>query len=161
MNKSKFHDLIEGLSAQHGNQPFVVDGIVNDEQFQKTSSKILWILKEMNYPDPEDEWLDMTGILNEFAEKNEIASGWKHTFDKLVYATYGILDGFKLYDETPNRYTTPEMNKVLAQIAYINVNKFMGAGPVTDMNSLSDWFQKNKALLYTQIDQINPDIIIG
>lgn len=162
MTKPYFFDLIKELSMKHGGQPFVVDGIVDDATYAETTPKILWVLKEMNYENPEsDEQLNIATVLKDFADNNEIATHWKNTFNRLMYATYGILNGFAKYNETPNRYTSPEMNQVLAQIAFINVNKFMGAGAVTDPNLLQTHFQNNKELLYKQIEYINPDIIIG
>ncbi len=162
MTKPYFFDAIEQLSIQHGGQPFMVDGIVDDATYARTTPKILWILKEMNFEDPEsDERLHITEVLKSFADNNEIATHWKNTFNRLVYATYGILNGFAKYNETPNRYTSPEMNKVLAQIAFININKFLGAGAATDADLLQTHFRNNKELLYHQIEYIKPDIIIG
>jgi hypothetical protein len=139
----------------------VLDGIVDEGQFSNTTPKILWILKEMNYPDGDEGFLDLRAVLAAFAGKKEIPAAWARTFHKLTYTTYGILDGFRLYNETPNRYEHPEMIEVLAKIAYINVNKLSGAGPVTNAAALAARFEENKELLFEQIRHINPDIVIG
>lgn len=151
---------IKALGKKYHLTP-VLDGIVDEDRYKKSKPKVLWILKEMNYPDGDEGYLDIRDVLKKFADTQEIPSGWAKTFHKLTYATYGILNGYKLYDETPNRYEHPEMIAVLGQIAYININKLSGAGPVTNSNSLSAKFQENKELLFEQIKDINPDIIIG
>jgi len=156
----KIEEQILELGKKYKLTP-VLDGIVNDSIFKKTNPKILWILKEMNYPEGDEGHLDLRFELDNFAKNNVIPPEWRKTLNKLVYATYGILDGYKLYNKTPNRYEHPEMCEVLSKIAYININKLSGAGPLTNNNALAKKFQENKELLFEQINQINPDIIIG
>lgn len=133
------------------------DGIVNLESYNKSEIKILWILKEVNHDGDIEDW-DMTKILQELKTENGIEKGFEKTFGPIVYTTYGILKK-KIWDEIPYYSKEPEIIDVLKEIAYINVNKISG-NSTTHFSTLENAYIKNKALLFEQINEINPSVII-
>ncbi len=133
------------------------DGIVNKEFYKVSNVKILWILKEVNHDGDISDW-DMTKILQDIKTDYGIESGWEKTFGSIVHTTYGILNE-KMWDEIPYYYDKPEIVDVLKEIAYINVKKTAGDS-TTHFTTLERAYVENKKLLFKQINDINPSIII-
>lgn len=133
------------------------DGIVNFEKYSKTFPKILWILKEVNHDGDLENW-DMTKILQDIKTDCGIEKGFEKTFAPIVYLSYGIINN-KTWSEIPYHYDEPSIIDVLSQIAYINVKKTAG-GSTIHYSSLERAYEENKKMLFEQINEINPDIII-
>ena len=134
------------------------DGIVNRDVFNKCKKRILWILKEVNHDGELDDW-DMCEILRtEIKGEKGINPGWSNTFAPIIYSTYGILNNLK-WHEIPYCNEKPEIIDVLNSIAYMNVKRTSGGANV-DYQKLSEAYKENKNLLFNQINEINPSIII-
>lgn len=133
------------------------DGIVNEEFYENSAVKILWILKEVNHDGDISDW-DMTKILQNIKTNTGIEAGWEKTFGPIVHSTYGILNQ-KIWDEIPYYYNKPEIVNVLKEIAYINVNKTSG-NSIIHFSTLENAYIENKNLLFEQINEMNPSIII-
>src|ERR1017187_6758813 len=86
-----------------------LDGILNLEEFNKTSPRILWILKEANAGYKDDIYsIDNENLNDEEAESiweklkekkeeyyNDVKTGytlWKRTFKNISYITCGIIN---------------------------------------------------------------------
>jgi hypothetical protein len=142
----------------------IMDGIVSYDEYYSSKYKILWILKE-----PYDE-IDENGntsgggwhlrdVINARRTFQEYENG-RGTFEPMVYATWGILNAFCLWDKMNNVSDDPSMLSVLKKIAYINVKKLPGrktSNPVEIRNA----FRLFNQILLKQIWSYNPDIIIG
>jgi hypothetical protein len=135
----------------------LIDGIVNNEFYQESKIKILWILREVNHEGDISDW-DLTKIIQQIIIKTGIEPGWEKTFGPIVYATYGILNN-KLWDEIPYYYDKPEIVNVLKEIAYINVKKTAGISK-TNFKELDSAFNDGKESLFKEINNINPEVII-
>ncbi len=134
----------------------IIDGKINDTEYNNSSCKILWILKEANISaeDKEKEIDVCEGFRNDWHKKNALSVP---TFRKMIYATYGILNPTVEWENIP--YANQEAYEVVKQIAYINVKKTAG-GSTIHFSSLEKAYDENKVDLFIQINEINPDIII-
>jgi hypothetical protein len=98
----------------------IKDGIIDKVEYDKSSVKILWILKEGNVA--EGDINKQRDICEEFRsdshKKNALAIP---TFRKMIYATYGILNPDVKWQDVP--FANEEAYDVVKQIAYININK--------------------------------------
>ena len=132
------------------------DGIVDFTQYNKTSPKILWILKEAN--SSESGWT-MREALNDLKEKSGgLKTGWANTFTSIIYTTNGVFTG-EDWDSMGNFHQDQSIIEVLQKVAYINVKKVPG-GSNADWNLIKEYYSENKTALHQQIQLINPEIII-
>ena len=134
----------------------IIDGKINDTEYNNSSCKILWILKEANISaeDKEKEIDVCEGFRNDWHKKNALSVP---TFRKMIYATYGILNPTVEWENVP--YANQEAYKVVQQIAYININKLPAD------SSSNDWeikkaYNEGKNKLLMQIENLQPNIII-
>lgn len=121
------------------------DGIVDFTQYNKTSPKILWILKEAN--SSESGWT-MREALNDLKEKSGgLKTGWANTFTSIIYTTNGIFTG-EDWDSMGNFHQDQSIIEVLQKVAYINVKKVPG-GSNADWNLIKEYYSENKTALDT------------
>jgi hypothetical protein len=130
----------------------ILDGITNLEIYEKTSPKILWILKEANSPDSSG-W-DMRPYHN---DKLKSYKYWHRSYGLILGVSYALIHT----DESFQEYKLiPENTETMKNIAFINIKK-TGGGASASNENLNDFYQKNKDLLFQQIVSIAPDIIIN
>lgn len=153
---NKFNKEIKEL-ANLFNKPPIFDGIVNEEKYQNSEVKIMWILKDANSTGEDDSY-DLRDAINNLKTENGIRKGWEKTFNKIIYVTEGILNKTK-WDNIPFPKDKPEIVDVLKQIAYVNIKK-VGGGSKSVKSELQEHFEKSKQLLINQIDEFNPDVVI-
>jgi hypothetical protein len=133
----------------------VLDGIIHPETYRKSPIKILWILKEVN--DKDGGCWDLRAFLGN-KDSLKTYSKWKSTIGLVIKVSYGILNDFPDFKEADN--TRDERINVLRQIAVINVNKLPG-DTRTNFKTLKYAFKEFEPYLINQINEINPQIIIG
>ena len=88
-----------------------------------------------------------------------ILNGWSSTFKKIVYVTNGLLNNLNWNDDLHHPGYDPNVIDELKKIAYINIKKTGGTSR-TDANMLQEYYNKNKDLLFEQIKEFKPDILI-
>ena len=173
MEKKQFDEIIEDhlkrfeqqvelpFNEDLGKQmSFVRDGILDVEKYMAAPVKILWVLKEPN--SPYDEIGDMRPCLTSLHsndDTNRIAPGWGQTWTPVAYTTYGIFEKMNWIDIPDISGNAQEVLKHMPNIAQINVKKFAGKSTAND-KEIKMFFDKYKALIYEQIEIINPDVII-
>ena len=139
---------------------FIRDGILDVEKYKAAPVKILWILKEANSSD--DEIGDMRPCLTSLHSKddvNRIDPVWGKTWTPVAYSTYGIFEKMNWRDIPDIKSDAQEVLKHMPYIAHINVKKIAGESKADD-KEMSMFFDQYKALIYEQIEIINPDVII-
>jgi hypothetical protein len=141
------------------NQKLITDGVVDVGEYYNAPIRILWMLKE-----PYCDKLDGGGLWSMTDGLNVRASGTKKdsqgTWHPIIYSTWGILNNFMPYEEMPKIDSYPQLNAVLKQIAFVNVQK-MPAGTRTNNRDIQEAFKENKELLLQQIHTYRPHIVIG
>jgi len=142
------------------NMTFIRDGILDVEKYMAAPVKILWVLKEPN-SEYDDIGNDMRPCLTTLLsnDSNIIAPNWGKTWTPVAYATYGIFEKMNWIDLPDIRGNAQEVLKHMPNIAHINVKKYAGKGNANE-NEIRLFFGKYKALIYEQIEIINPDVII-
>ncbi len=143
----------------------ILDGIIDLNKYWSTKHKILWILKEA-YDDfdksgnPKGGNWDLRDMIRSRTSHRDFAGGGRRTFMRMLYASWGILNDFTLWDNITDLDKDPSVLNALKSVAYINVKKLPGH-KLSNNSIISDAYKSYKDLLLTQIELINPDIIIG
>jgi len=138
----------------------ITDGVVNEQEYYNSGIKILWILKEAYDKDNDG---DCTWSLSKKIGTDDflkVVGGAKTTWYPIIYATYGILNGFMPYDDMDDIEKLPDMAHVLRKTAFMNVQKFP-AGTTTNNRDIEKASKEHKEILLEQIATYKPDIIIG
>jgi len=138
-------------------QFLVKDGIVDIDSYLKSSPKIMWVLKDVNSSEEDDDW-DMKIAIKDLFTENGIKKGWDRTFNPIVYTTYGIQNNM-LWDDIPNTNQKPEIIRCLNSISYINIKKNPGSSVsiYSELIAATDRFGE---ILVSQIELAEPEIII-
>jgi len=127
---------------------FIRDGIIEEQFYNKSSMKILFIAKEPNDPKQEEAW--------DFREwwKTEI----KFTFSyRIAEWSYGLLNNFPAFDEIWNKFEL--YNDAIRSIAFMNIKKSGGIG-YSEIKTIIEHLKKNINFIHEQIEIIRPEIII-
>src|SRR5690606_38782654 len=127
----------------------VKDGILNIEKYLAAKPKILYVLKEANSND--NSLTDMRECLISLkGNNNNIAPNWGKTWNKIVYATYGIFENMT-YEEMPDiNGSAKEVLKHVPSIAQTNLKKYAG-GSVADAKEINEFYQKYKLTIHEQL----------
>jgi hypothetical protein len=128
---------------------FIKDGVINENEWEKTTPKIIFIAKEANQQgnvkagDFREEWR---------------LPGRKYPFaDRLTEWTYGMLNDFPIFSNISEANDEYEIYR--QKMAFMNVKKMGGSG-VANASILGEHFNNNLKFLRKQIAIINPHIIV-
>ena len=149
MSKTKqLNELFAKWKAEnYEGEQFLKDGIVNEDLYQLSKKKILFIAKESNDQTKKDwdyrEWW------------NEVL---KYSFSyRIAEWSYGILNDFPIYDKIWEQ--DGAAHNAIKHIAFMNVKKSGGFGSA-DYDEILEHIKNNIKFLHEQIDIIDPDLII-
>ena len=158
-------EIVKKVSEPHNNRYPITDGAVNIENYYNSPIKITWLLKEP-YDDVNGEgggW-DYSELLN----KNSVYEDFfgthssRATWHPIIYTSYGILHNFMLWNDMDYIRDDKDMSFIVREIAIINTQKLPAINMTYSNNDdISFAFDKYKDILKTQIEILNPDIIIG
>lgn len=152
-NKQNLASLNQEWKEARPNYYFVNDGILNQEVWNNTRPKIMFLLKESAD--------DFTNI----AENNTIdirKGNGPHFWWNIAYWKFIVNKLHK--KENPEYIETsslPEAGNqyILNDIAYVNIKKHCENKTSTDDNDIITYAQRDKEYLIQQIDAINPNVI--
>lgn len=153
--EEKLNELNEKWINERKYDPFVYDGILNFQKWNKSHPKILFLLKETAD--------DFTHIAN---SKIDIRTGnGPHFWWNIVLWKYAINKIFNNEDASfPNMENIPEVkenNYILDSIAYVNVKKTCDNYTTSSDSDIIGFANHDKDFLIQQINLINPNIIIS
>lgn len=133
------------------------DGIVNLTKYQNSKFKILWVLKEPNNGGPGGDW-----SLRDFHKDVTVYSRWRKTYQKIIYTSYGILTSTEKFKDIPKITNDGKIDgkNILENVAIINIKK-NGGYSTSYQKTINQNYVLHKDFLKTQIELINPDIIIN
>ena len=136
----------------------VYDGVVDATLYSTAPSRILWILKEpWDQPDCSGGgWSITQDLLNQQSAK--MAKG--HTFQPIIYVTYGIFNRVWSRHDMPSISAAPEMALLLRSIAFINAKKLPGLKRSNDRQIL-DSYHVSREVILQQINSYKPDYVFG
>jgi len=140
-----FQDWEEAIPEYKGH--FVKDGIVNEDLYDNTIPKILFITKEPNNPEQEE---------NDFRVwwEDEIRYTFSH---RIAEWSYGIIKNFPPYDQIKG--SDDNKLEALHRVAFMNVKK-SGGGGTAKHSELIKHIKMNQEFIHKEIGIIEPDIII-
>jgi hypothetical protein len=135
----------------------IIDGKIDETQYDNSTLKVLWILKEANVS-PEDKEKEEIDLCAAFRENWHIKNSLSiPTFRKIIYATYGIFYPEVEWKNVP--YANEEAYEVVKKIAYININKYPADSSSNDWK-IKEAYNQNRVELLKQIKNLKPNIII-
>lgn len=132
---------------------FCLDGIINEEEYNKQKTKVLFISNEANYGKVH-EYYDETGDIfdrrtNFLDYKVAKHDGWKGKLLERVTALYQVIK---------NEYDAP-IYSVADQFAFMNLNK-RGGSNKCDVAHLEKYCKAYKNEIIKEIEIISPDLIV-
>lgn len=149
----KGHDqLLSELRTKYPDA--VLDGAVNEESWSKLSSnRILWILKEVNdFPG------DLRELLNDSEELCQY-NRWKATYGLIGKVSSGIINQRAWGEWADDVDKLVKEEKVLQEIAVINVNK-CGGSSTSDPKAMIEAAEKFHDVIIKQIELLDPNVVI-
>lgn len=153
------------ISDSNNDRLPIYDGAVNIEKYLKAKYKVAWLLKEA-YCEKDgtggdwhySEILDVDNLYDSLIQPNASRATWA----PIVYASYGILKGYRYYDDMDFIKDDPSMAQVVREIAIVNAQKLPARQhTVTDIKDIQEAITKHGNLIMEQLELLNPDILIG
>lgn len=151
-------NLLEKKIESYGKT--MVDGAINSEEYLKSKYRIAWFLKE-SYSDDENSQYYKSLFTADNLYEDFFKNVARPTWHPIIYISYSILNGFKTWQELDYIRDNNDMCNVIKNIAIINANKnYSLTGTWTDNNNLYDGFKKFESILKSQIDLLEPNVLI-
>jgi len=129
---------------------FCPDGIINEKEYQRANTKVLFVTKEPNHPRGEGfdfrEWYS-EDVKYQFAHR---LSEWAH----------GILHGFPPLSDLDGEDSKARRLAALRSVAFMNVKK-VGGSSSANKKGIREAIRRDKKLILKQIQIIAPDVIVG
>ena len=135
----------------------IFDGIVDwdNDSYENSETKILWILKEANMKAPDD----LSEFLFKFITPKH--TSFKSTWGFVLEITNAILT--KAHDwenDVTIGHILLTRDKLLEKNAVINIKKIGGTGRSNNSDILK-YYNNDKDIIFKQIEYLSPDIIIN
>jgi hypothetical protein len=153
---------LEGIDAYESRFPkgAIIDGVVDGISYFNSSIRIAWFLKEAYTHEP-DGWHIKKYYAQENAYENFFKRAARPTWHPIIYASYGILNGFIMWENMPYIREKTEMCDVIKNIAIINASKLPSkTDTVTTYPNLNEGFSRDKDLVFSQVEVLQPEIHI-
>jgi len=141
---------------------FINDGIIDEQEWNKTNPKLLFIFKELVGDKKGEDW-DLRELFF-IGSKGENNENYYRTSKMLAMWAKGITEGFISYKLILKQYKdfhfNPEFrSRYLRKISVMNIKKMPDAAG-TEQGSLFSWVRNTKEFIYKEIEIISPNIII-
>jgi hypothetical protein len=131
---------------------FVAGGVINEDMYEKSEVKLLYLLKEVNDKKQENNW-SLVQLMNDQIQANKYYRIWQ----TVGLWNFGLLNGLPPYETLTNKETN--ISKGLLSIATTNLKKTGGLGE-SNYEELKAHALDNKNLWMKEIEIINPDVVI-
>lgn len=136
---------------QSPRKKIIRDGIVDEAIYKRSKPKLLFLLKEVNYPDAPETW-DLRDYVKEHARG--------YTWDNIARWVLGIQNFRKdLSWETVQAEVKKNKYHLLRSIVAMNVKKSPG-GASADAAQLQKWAGEHGDLLRRQFALYRPDLVV-
>lgn len=126
---------------------FCIDGIIDEETFEKQKIKVLFISNESNN-DIENAGGNRCYEFQKYYKDG--IDDWGGKLKERVCALYGVIC---------NNFEVP-VNKVAKSFAFMNLNKRAGTKNVGNAEHIEEYVKEYKCYIKREIEIIDPDIII-
>ncbi|MBQ8027208.1 MAG: hypothetical protein IJ261_03725 [Clostridia bacterium] len=150
--KSKTLDKWFERHREKGYKKFIYDGIVNEDEWEKSDVKVCFFLKEA-YLLGSEESADLCRWLDQGLNKRM----W-HTVADWIFALESVTDSsIPSFDFIPK--SDSEETARIKSCAIINIKKSDGK-PNSEKNDLLDFLKEDSDLIREQFEEIKPEIIV-
>ena len=146
--KKMENDFLEDWAKNRNRSSFLKDGIIDVKTYFSENTKVLFILKEANWPNGQ-------GDMKEYLKNPQLQGNWWKTWNNIARWTIALLDGTSY----PKTITREYRATVLRRIAFINLKK-EGGDNQADAVELIEAAKEDKEYINKQIEMYRPDIII-
>ncbi|MDD2480364.1 MAG: hypothetical protein PHS31_10795 [Victivallaceae bacterium] len=152
-NSDQIKIIFNKIKEQNPNVDIMYDGILDDQKYKNTKTKILWILKQDYYDSGAFEYPYADRIKKCISdEKVSSSSTWR----RMAYVSYGLLSG----DREFNRFPTANIcAEYLLETSVIEINKELGDSKSSNQ-VISEGFERYKDLITLQLKEYTPNIVI-
>lgn len=155
-----FLEWKEIVKEQSPTAIFVTDGVVDEEVWNHTKIKVLYLLKEVNGAD--EEW-DERDYLKNYNVDPTYVKTHSPTIDTLIKWQFGINNGKDIpWDKTEKMAMEKNtQTSMLEQICLVNIKKTAGGG-IVNWEKFDAYFtnQENQLRLKKQLDFYSPNVVI-
>ncbi len=148
--------IFEEWRRQDGDSTsFISDGIIDQHLWEKAPRKVLFLLKEA-YNGESDKGYDLCKVI-----RNEWQGAKYKIWWLASYWAYGAhrYDGINIPEFPDTECAWQAASRSLLASAVVNIKKSDGKSS-SDMADIGAHANKHRALLWRQIELINPDIVI-
>lgn len=147
--KDKEAKLLTTWKLERGYPIFTFDGVFDEETYLKQATKVLFVLKEADWPDANEDVHLVDYLLSEISP-----TYWK-TWNNIARWAQALLEG----GEYPEYVSKGDKTYWLKRIAFVNLKKVPG-GSTANTEEISKYVQNDALYLRSQIELYTPDIII-
>lgn len=155
---TELRQLFEQWSTtKHDANDFFRDGIIDEETWNSTSPKILYILKEVHETAKAGNAWSIAEMLSDAAQapvwNNDLSATWAN----VIRWTFGLTE--PIYTYHPKLHDFGSLRSGLRRCAVLNLKKTRG-GADADMEQVGKAAADNREWIKREIAIIDPDIII-
>ena len=147
MIKEQEQALFARWKSERRYQYFISDGIFDEQEWNKQAYKILFVLKEANWENGNDD-------LCKYLLKEESPTYWK-TWNNIARWTKALLE----QGEYPRYVSKSDKSFWLRKIAAMNLKK-VGGDAVAENDTIREYAEADRVYIKEQIELYQPDIII-
>lgn len=145
-------ELFKSWKAEHfPNTTLYEDGIINETEYTKQATKLLFVAKEPNGSNHKEE----NGHMSFCEEWNGGNPNYPFAL-RIADWSIGIMNNFPEY----SNITDVQRHNQLKTIAFMNIKKSRGTGSLHDVTALNQLANAQINYLHRQIDSINPELVV-
>jgi hypothetical protein len=147
-------DFYDDWKRERQYDPFIIDGILNDNEWNNAPIKIMFLAKESygDYYPQKGELIPIDGGKNKEFWWN--VARWKH----LIFKHFSK----EKYSDFPSKEELREVingTRCLDDIAWVNIKKKLGKSE-SNTTEINEYAEKDKVYLEKQFSEINPEVVL-
>lgn len=145
-------------NERKNNKKLIMDGMINDEQYNQSDKKILFVLKEVNDWTGKNKVSQFLELKNLFHDMN---GNYKGPFGVIWHNVARIAAGIFYYGKQMSEIDNGKTLKdSLSKIAVINLKKTSGSN-ASNPDEINAYAYYDRKFLFEQISHLKPNIIIA
>lgn len=155
MISEKLQGLYNSYKSLNPNEHFVPCGVVNEEAYESSSPKLVFVLKEPNDPRQTSGW-SIVGFIQDQVKEGLSGRPIYPMWKVIGIWSYAIHNGFPRYGDIN---TVQNAVEGLKCIGMTNLKK-SGGGSTANNRAIREYAEKTKELWKSELEIMNPDIIV-
>lgn len=155
----KIVTLLEENRSLFCGKPIAVDGVVDEAAFLNSSIKTVFLLKEVNVPDMENDWRTFLDFIREQTEAEKMYFTWPNVclWMEALHRPDAV---FADYVDENGAFHAKKLQRNLLEAAVVNIKKTAGAGS-SNAGELEDAVSSYGHVICAEIEEcIGPELVI-